>query len=108
VIDRARAASLPPVRPSSRIAGDRGRTVHGCRLALIGDVRRTTTTITEALTMKKTIHRKLDLRALTLRHLTTVTGGITIEPRPHSYGCPSVDTVSCLPPKSDGCYTQTM
>lgn len=51
--------------------------------------------------------RKLGLRSLTIRHLTPVTGGITIEPHPRTYGCPSVDTVSCLPPKSDGCYTTT-
>ncbi|HEY0986864.1 MAG TPA: hypothetical protein VFD36_04015 [Kofleriaceae bacterium] len=55
--------------------------------------------------MKK-LTRKLGLRALTIRNLTSVAGGRTLEPHPHTYGCPSQDTVSCLPPKSDGCFTE--
>lgn len=55
--------------------------------------------------MKK-LTRRLGLRALTIRHLSPVVGGITIEPRPRTYGCPSEGTVSCLPPKSDGCFTE--
>lgn len=54
--------------------------------------------------MKKTT-RKLALRTSTVRNLSAVTGG-KLSPRPRTYGCPSVDTVSCLPPKSDGCYTE--
>ena len=54
--------------------------------------------------MKK-ITRRLGLRALTIRNLTAVAGGITIEPHPRTYGCPSQDTVTCHP-KSDGCYTE--
>lgn len=52
--------------------------------------------------MKKTT-RKLALRTSTVRNLSAVTGGAR---RPRTYGCPSVDTVSCLPPKSDGCFTE--
>ncbi len=56
-----------------------------------------------AATMKKQITRKLALGITTIRQLDLVVGGAS---RPRTYGCPSVDTVSCLPPKSDGCFTE--
>jgi hypothetical protein len=57
--------------------------------------------------MKKT--KQLILRTTTVRNLSAVIGGRareTLEPRPRTYGCPSEDTVGCLPPKSDGCFTE--
>lgn len=36
----------------------------------------------------------------------TVNGGIVISPHPKTYGCPSVDGVGCLPPKSEGCFSE--
>ena len=57
--------------------------------------------------MKKT--GQLVLRTTTVRNLSAVVGGRareTLEPRPRTYGCPSQDTVGCLPPRSDGCYTE--
>jgi hypothetical protein len=56
-------------------------------------------------------NKRLNLRSETIRSLTkgqldVVFGGAD-GPKPRTYACPSVDTVSCLPPKSDGCYTQT-
>ena len=54
--------------------------------------------------MKKTKHvRKLDLRRLTIRDLTHAAGGA--EDFPRNTAQPSVCKVGCLPPKSDGCYT---
>lgn len=52
--------------------------------------------------MKKT-SKKLSLRTTTVRNLDVVAGG---RERPRTYGCPSVNDVSCLPPKSDGCFTE--
>jgi hypothetical protein len=59
--------------------------------------------------VKKTA--KLRLQMSTIRNLSAVSGGRTggggtLEPRPRTYGCPSVDGVGCLPPKSDGCFTE--
>lgn len=39
-------------------------------------------------------------------HAFTIQGGIEIRPRPRTFGCPSVNDVSCLPPKSDGCFSE--
>lgn len=50
--------------------------------------------------------RKLELTAITVRNLTEITGGIDAQPFPRPTAQPSACTVSCLPPKSDGCYTQ--
>ena len=57
--------------------------------------------------MKK-ITQKLSLRTSTVRNLNAVAGGAratTLEPRPRTYGCPD-GTAGCLPPKSDGCFTE--
>lgn len=58
--------------------------------------------------MKKT-SQKLALRTSIVRTLTGIAGGVaaagTLEPRPRTYGCPE-RTSGCLPPKSDGCFTE--
>ena len=53
--------------------------------------------------MKKT-NQKLSLRQLTVHNLAHVTGGIE-QKFPRETAQPSVCNVSCLPPKSDGCYS---
>jgi hypothetical protein len=59
------------------------------------------------MTMKKIQKpaRKFELTVLTLRNLTPITGGAA-QKFPRDTAQPSVCTVSCLPPKSDGCYTE--
>lgn len=58
--------------------------------------------------MKK-ISQKLALRTSTIRNLNGIAGGApaggTLAPRPRTYGCPET-TAGCLPPKSDGCFTE--
>lgn len=39
------------------------------------------------------------------REKQMVNGGIEISPREPTYGCPS-NGVSCLPPKSKGCFSE--
>jgi hypothetical protein len=47
--------------------------------------------------------KKLALHTLTIRRLTGIRGGITIEPHPQTYGCPTKD--SC-PQHSDAtCFS---
>jgi hypothetical protein len=55
--------------------------------------------------MKKITHGKLTLRSLTIQNLSHVSGGATAQRFPRETAQPSVCNVSCLPPKSDGCYT---
>lgn len=55
--------------------------------------------------MKKIkLARKLRLGTLTVRDLTAAVGG-TEAPFPRETAQPSVCNVGCLPPKSNGCYT---
>lgn len=53
-------------------------------------------------------NKKLGLSSLTIRQLTATLGGITIETRPQSYGCPSQEPAAtgCRPPKSDSCFSE--
>ena len=59
--------------------------------------------------MRKTISStKLQLKALTIRDLsaTTIAGGGLVPNPIRDTAEPSRCTVSCLPPKSEGCYTE--
>ena len=55
---------------------------------------------------KQTTVGKLELRTLTIADLTHVAGGIAGQPFPRDTAEPSRAHVS-LPPKSDGCFTDT-